>query len=456
MVSIWDIEGLERFENAIENAWNSAKQAEIEENPNESSDIERFNLRRLTVFGPWANDRGGTDEIITMRVFVDVEGMAAPSEKPNFDGVASKITGIAQGIILSGDDRLYEQLNIDIPNDIFTESAGIDLTTEPADNYPSQTLLDLQRPKVAQEARVFDLTRKEAIERREGIGFPNLPRLNLAQLRGQQPLPGEEPEVEEPEEEEPEEEVEEEPVFEEPEFPEVPETVRDFAVSEDELEVTYGQKDTKKVKLRPIYSFEIIQGFRLPNPPAIPFSANQTELTERAEFHGVSNNRPLLGIGDVADRNPPFFLPRTQESVPPATFPRTGVYIRNYLTFRGPVYPLKLFNELLVYLAYINGAYGYELRVGTYNSVRRYFFKLLQIEKEGGPALIERMPQQAAARFDTFEGDTGLETIPDHPSIEGAKAPWLERRQWYRIVPENADNDAWLDPVGFLEDLRSE
>lgn len=456
MVSIWDIEGLGRFEEAIENAWNAAKQAEIEESRGEESDIERFNLSRLTVFGPWANDNGGTDEIITMRAFIDVEGMATPSQKPNFDGVASQITGVAQSILLSGDDRLYEQLNIDIPNDIFTESAGIELTAEPADNFPEQTTLDLQVPRVAQEALVFDLTRKEAIQRVEGVDFRNLPRLTLAQLRGEQPMPDEEPEEEEPEEEEPEEEAEPEPVVPEPDFPDLPEPVRQFAVSDDEIEVTYGQKDTKRVKVRDIYNFEIQQAHGIPNPPDQPYSFSFNEAEERANFHGVDDSRPLPGIGDLARRNPPFFVARTQQSVPPSTFPRTGVYLRNYLTFRGPVYPLKFFNELLVYLAYVNGIWNYELRVGTYNSVRRYFFKLLQIEEEGGPQLIERMSQQAAASYRLFDGGVGLRTVPDHPSIEGETAPWLERRQWYKIVPGNADDDAWLDPVGFLEELRGE
>lgn len=134
---------------------------------------------------------------------------------------------------------------------------------------------------------------------------------------------------------------------------------------------------------------------------------------------------------------------------PPATFPRTSSYIKNRLLYEGPAYILELYRDLVVYSGFISGYYNMTFRPGSYTSFRQFIYRLKEIGKRGGPELIEDVSQQRAASM-------GLETVPDHPTIEGEKAPWLENRRYIDIVEDNKDHSAWNNPVEYLQDGLSE
>lgn len=439
MTAIWDFEDLDTLEESFNDAFETAQEAMVQIaeqsdafDPEVAQRAQELTLERVIVEGEWANDLATEGSTILNVIFsMSMEGVENENVDPAFDEPSRAVTVISEDII-NGQD-------IDLPDELFQKTTGVDIRPAPHNILPQVISLAVNR----QEGdRVFDLTLGNAIELPEGVNFRNAPRIPLEILRQDE----EEPE----EDEEPEEEVEEEPEEEEltveeelaQEFPDIPSPLRRVAVSDDKLEVTTGKKDTKTVEPREPYDFEIIQMTDRPNPlnanregaPDFPFSADPTIQEDVKEGIGVA-----LATGAFTRGENLVGL----DLDTPANYPKTGTYIRNYLKFEGPSYALRLFKEQLVYLAYVNWFHDFNLRVGTYNSFREYIYVLRRIPEEGGPELITPLTQnQASSR--------GLQTIPDHPTIEGEKAPWLERRQWYTINEDNEDHPAWNDPYEFL------
>lgn len=234
--------------------------------------------------------------------------------------------------------------------------------------------------------------------------------------------------IEEAEEPEPVEEVEPPPEPEEPEveappeFPEIPDPLRPYAVSPDRIEIPAG-KETRSLEPRAIYNWEI----ELASP--------QGEINGgigQAMRQGGDEDEPTFGVG-----------------IAPGTFPRTGAYIKQHLLNEGPSYVLQIYNDLVIYSAFISSLYTGEFRTGKYDSFRAYINRIKLIPERGGPQLINLLsPQQVSA--------LGLESLADHPNIEGEKAPWLERRNYYEIIEENADHEAWNNITEFVAQLTEQ
>lgn len=236
-----------------------------------------------------------------------------------------------------------------------------------------------------------------------------------------------EEDVEEPSPEEVREMLEEEEEDEEedigPEFPEVPGELQDFGIDEDRSDVRVPlNKDSIKVQSRPLYDFE-------------------KELLTRGEADTSIEGTIDGGIGEALDKEALGMENKKGEFYPPASFPRTGNYIKNYLFYEGVSFPLELHREMAVYSAYISAIHNGRYVIGSYQSMREYIYKLKQIPERGGPELIEELSQpQVAAR--------GLSVIPELPS--GEEAPWLEKKSYIDVIEENMNHPAWNNPSDYI------
>lgn len=428
--NIWEIEGLDSIEGFLEGVYDTA--ITIMEDMDTVIDPDSTSLEEIYITGEWGNiNREVRSFNVDVLMFVDFEGITQPARSTPVDNFLDELEE-GLNILAARDwedrrDVLQDELAQQIPG------FSIDVST------PDITSGEIRRRIGVQEGNtVFNLTTKQAIEQSEGVSFENLRRIPLEVLRGEEE-PEEVEETEEPEEEQ-EEVIEEtvEEVFEPtPDFPEVPPPIRDFAKSPNELEVPVGQKDTKTVEVRDMYPFEVIMATQRPSPPDIPFDARDIPINDVKREIGDAIRGGTLGTAGPL-----------QEQETPATYPRTGTYIRNYLKFQGPSYALELHKELLTYTAYVNGIHGFDLRTGTYTSMRRYLKTLRQIGDMGLELIEEKSQQELAAR--------GLSIIPDHPTIEGEDAPWLERKRYWGLVEENEDHPAWDDPFAFLEEMQED
>lgn len=383
--------------------------------------IERMSLERMLVVDEWGR---GTAEIgrdpLRVLFFFSVEGIENEGTFPPFDPAARTV--VQQFIILINEEILEPPPPSE---EWFTR---LDPEPRPIDRFADIGSLALGR---AEGNTIFDLTRMEAIqfvppvepegplEERRPIPFEDLPRIPLEQLREERVPPPEEEEEVPPPEPEVEEEPEVIPIEEQ-----IREAITEFEVEDGELEIPAG-KPTKRVEIRDLFEFEIRMG--LP-------SNVLGELEGFAPGDQIQN-----GVG--------WFMTvgRIGTQVPPATIPRTSSYVRNRLLFEGTTYVLDLYRDLVFYSGFISAFYGMTFKPGSYTSFREFIYRIKEINEREGPELIRPLSQQQASA-------RGLETLPDHPSIEGEKAPWLERRQYYEIVEENADHGAWEDITGYLYD----
>lgn len=410
MTGIWDFPALEELREFIDEGIETTRQGVLEEVEGEREEIlERISLERQVVVGEWSR---GTAEIgddpLRMFLFFSMEDEPQPQFNPQFDNavritVQGFITRINQGELVPPEPSM-EWFPLFDPQPISI------------DNFEDQISLSLGR---REGNRVFDLTRMEAIEFREGVDFRDLPRIPGEQLV----------EEEEEPEEEPEEEVEPEPEPEpvpppEPEVIPTEEKVRSaleqFSI-DGEAEIPAG-KPTKRVEIRDFYDFELLMG--LPT--------NAIREIDMSPADQLTN-----GIGFAAE------LGRLGTTAPPANFPRTSSYIKNRLTFQGTAYVLEMYNDLVIYTGLIRSFYDIDVKPGSYRSFREFIYRLKEVGERGGPELVRSLSQQQAAA-------RGLKTIPDHPTIEGENAPWLENRNYYEIVEENSDHEAWDNVTEFL------
>lgn len=224
--------------------------------------------------------------------------------------------------------------------------------------------------------------------------------------------------VAQPQEEEPEEPDEEELTEEEvlaDVFPGITPELRPFAQEDESLEIPAG-KETKTVQPREIYDFEV-------------------ELASPGDGETGINREIREGIGEAVASQ------QFGQGAPPATFPRTGIYVKWYLFFRGPAYIYQMYKDLIVYSGYISTLYESNLRAGRYEAFREYMYRLNEVGKRGGPQLVRAIPDDEAQ-------ERGLDTEPSLP--DGTAAPWLEPRQYYEIIESNIEHEAWQDVVGYL------
>lgn len=407
MTGIWeypDLDGLERF---IVSGVERSREFVIDQDSERSGTIADLTVERVVVDGEWGNGTAarGEDDL-SIIVFFDYAAVENPHLDPEFDPAIREV--VAAFTFLINEDE------IDVPDTISEWFGGI----EPRPGAITQIPEVINRTLGQQEGTtVFDLTRAEAIENRQDVRFRNLPRIPLERLKRTDEdeeeetstgdyLPGSVPSPEEEDEEE------------EEEFPHINETVREFAVSDDVLQIPAG-KETKKIQVREPYDFEK------------EMSKPGTEVDSSTAQRVMDEIGASVGAG------------RFGEEDPPGTFPRTGAYIRNRLKFEGPAYVYQIYKDLVFYSGYISGIYDSNFDAGTYNSFRRFIEVLNGIAEQTGTYLIEPISQNQASAM-------GLETIPDHPTVEGEKAPWLERRQYYMLVEENQDHDAWKNAYDYL------
>lgn len=423
---VWHYPHLEGLESFILHLADEAMERLVENDHQRSDTIDQMVVQRIIIRDEWGRGNATPGEY-TLRfiVFFDVPGVEQPHLEPelNFEIASRTVAQSMEGLIVEGD--------IDPPEDAREWFTGVEFEPSAMSRFGDQVNLALGK---GEGNRVFDLTRAEAIEFREGVQVENLPRIPLEELRTEhitQPDP-EESEVvtEDTEEEDDDIDEQEEEEQEEEVVPGVPEQLQPFAVDEETLEVPVGKKTTKTVEPRPPYDFEIIMATDRPSPEELPFRADAGMVGE-----------VMSEIGEAVRAN--LFDPNNPNSTSPGSFPHSAKYIRNYLKFQGPAYALQMHKDLLIYTQYVNSIWGYKLRPGDYQSFRDMIYVLKEMPERGGPELITTVPQESAAA-------QGLEVTPDHPALDGQKAPWLENRQFYSIVEDNEDHEAWLNPFDYL------
>jgi hypothetical protein len=207
-------------------------------------------------------------------------------------------------------------------------------------------------------------------------------------------------------------------------FPELDEQIRQSVTTEGFVDVPLSNI-SKKVEARSLYSFEFRMGLTM----------------TRLEREGIDPGLQLdEGIGFYKDMG--MIGTMGGNARPPAHFPLTSIYIKNRLLYEGPSYPLEIFNDLVVYSLFISNEYDTSYKPSSYDNIRLMIDRVQRLEEEGySPKLIRRIPQAEAE-------ERGLDTMPQLPS--GRDAPWLEPRQYYEIIEENADHPAWRDVTGTL------
>ena len=418
MAAIWEYPDIDELENIL----TSAIEQGINEIAEENEDAELLVLEDIFIIEDWAEDDAeiSSSRLVAM-VFFDFEGEIMGDRlamSPTFDALSRRVTIRAEDLIISN-----ELDAVNVPDRFLEFFFTIDMRPQGIDQRGDQINILLGR---SEENAVFHLDERERIsfaeplppeeadiftETPQPVLFDELPRTSLEELR--KGIEKEEETVAEPAEEI----VEEE---EEPEFPDVEKPLRRFAVSDDELEIPAG-KHEMKIEAREPYPFEV------------EMASFEEEVEDIADdvLDEIGESLASKKFGD-AD--------------PPGTFPRTGIYIRNRLTFEGVTYIYQLYKDLVYYSGYITGLYSTVVdsgfTTGTYLAFREYIYVLRQIgEQKDAPTPIRMLSQQAAA-------SRGLSVTPDHPTIEGADAPWLANRQYIQIVDEDAEN-VWRNAYKF-------
>ena len=296
----------------LSDAFAEAKEAQIRDEAG-GEVLEDAQIEQLVVTGEWGRGTGdyGEDQL-SILMSLGVEGVDNPNQLPGFA-------------------RQSQQLGNNIENAIDETElmgewfAGIAVTTA-ADNFLDRSLEVNLRGDSPQ--RAYNLTTNSII-RLEG-GELSIEPVELA-------------EPEEPEEEP--EEVTEEDLLEE-EFPGIPVELIPFAVEDNQLEVPAG-KETKAVEPRPMYEFEV--------ELATPGDADTTVEREINE-----------GVGEAIGSQ------RFATEEPASTFPRTGVYVKWHLFYRGPSYINEIYKDLVIYSAYISSIHEARMKPGRYSSFREF------------------------------------------------------------------------------------
>lgn len=440
MTGIWEYPDLNELEQFLLDTYSTSKENIQSTTSPAARLMPSVDLSKILIFNNWGDGTAelGEDELEVI-YFISFRG---PDEVFDTieDALTEEMVEVTRDEFVERPENIqrafagmeFRVINAEIINNILTQMANSDLEL------------------------VFDLTAKVAIDLKQGTSPDEYPRISVEELResSEEELDELRDDVADDEPEEEMEQVEDEPsavpesIFdipdaeppiplselreitstededEGPEFPNINPRVRSFAVDEDTLEIPAG-KEEKQIPVREPFDFEIEMA-----EPGLQ-TTGQTAQRTREEIATV------IGRGQLG------------ETEPVGTYPRTGIYVRNYLKFRGPAYSYEIYKNLVYYSAYISGLHNINVRAGSYNSFREYIYVLQEVDERGGPKLIEPLSQpQAAAQ--------GLETVPDHPSIEDKKAPWLENRQYYDLIEENEDSDIWNNPYDYLHENESD
>lgn len=439
MTGIWEFPKLDELESYIENLFELATDdLEDELNENEARFISLLSYERAIITDGWGNGTAtiGGDPLEVL-VIVSLPGSKEEHLVSGFNQKIQKVrTRMVELAVGDGPTAPQEALNA------FTD---FNVTVAGSSQILPQTALAMGK---GEENSIFDLTAKERLNFKEGVtSYRNYPRTPLDELieteEDTEEIEEDEEEPEEPEETEPEvdeepeelDEPEEEKSLEdrfEPDFPEINPQLREFAVSENQLNIPAGS-ETKRVEPREPYKFELMMGLPL------------TQLQQRSLIGVGEDPRRQLnnGVGIVAGLGQGSPQAGLGITAPPSTFPRTSSYIRNRLLFEGPTYVLNLYRDLVVYSGFISGFYDMTMKPGGYDSFRNFMNRLQLITERGGPELIRPLSQQEVA-------SRGNSVVPDHPTLEDEKAPWLNNREYYKIMERNKDHEAWDDPTKYL------
>jgi hypothetical protein len=445
MVGIWAHPDLDAIEQWIDETTAQLAQEFVETTGISESVFNRVNTRTVLISGKFGRGTGepGNDPLEPVFI-VDVEGDKT-SETEVYEEVVVPLLQTFE------DDDVWRGLMVDTPpQSMLNWFTGIEMFNSiwPSDKSEDAINFHIQREE---PHRVFDLTTRDIIESQEVVpDEEEFGRLELQQMlspdefaefQGGTPLSelmegevkpsriplgefleGEEDVEEEPDTEPDKELGESEKKYErKDEFLEdMPAVLTPFAERSDSLEVPAG-KVTKEVTPRDLYKFEAAMGHESPDMPA-----DEPELQDFREGVGFH-----IAMGNVG------------QTVAASNFPRTALYIKNRLFYEGPAYILQIYNDFVLYSGYISSLHQMEFRPGRYNSFRNFIGRLYRYGEEKGPRLVERISAPEAAEM-------GFELTPDHPTIEGEKAPWLEDRQYYRIVEDNMDSEVWHNVTEFL------
>lgn len=343
--------------------------------------LEDAQVSQLLTLGEWGRGTGtfGQDPLSVM-VSVTVEGQENPNQLPGFSRQLQGLSDFIEGAL--EETQLMQEW-----------FSSVQITTV-ADNFLDRSLEVNLRGDAPQ--RGFNLTTNSIIRLEEG-------ELKI------EPVQTAEPEEPEPEEE---------PTVEEQlaeQFPGIPVELRQFAVEENQLEIPAG-KTTKSVEPREIYDFEI-------------------EIATPGDGETSIGRVITEGIGEAVASQ------RYATEEPASTFPRTGVYVKWHLFFRGPSYINELYRDLVVFSGYISSLYDARLTPGKYVSFREFIYRLDQAGKRGGPTLVRKLPSQEAI-------ERGLDVRPTLP--DGREAPWLEPRQYCEVNEDNLNHSAWDNITEYL------
>jgi len=446
MTGIWEYPNLDQLEDfittGIVEAQNNLIGGDI------AGPVELIRGRQVFVIGEFGQ---GTGEIggepLEVAIVFRAEGLEQPSLNPQFDNIVRAIIQEFYTLINNNEVPTPDQYD-----EWFTYLDITPIAEDQRSDRLTAIMLTGKQEMAGGRDFIYDLTNKQRVEYQEDTPFNQLPRTPQDEI-------GEEEEDEEEEEgslgvfdDEDEEESEDEKEEEETE-PETAEEILDvLSVNDDEIEVE-SHRGKQKVEKRDPYDFEIEMMAPTPQESArirgVPFAAGipvqaevpdiideiRDELWDDTDFVFIGK---ALRSGGILVEEDEF-----AESTPFGTFPRTGIYIRNRLKYEGATYLYDLYKDLTYYTGMIRTFYDIDFTTATYQAFRTYMSTLRRIsEEEEGPVLIEKMSQpQAASR--------GLEVVPDHPAIEGEKAPWLENRQYYMINSGADTHVAWKDPTGW-------
>lgn len=414
MTGIWEFPELEELEDFIEDGVETAKEEAVDNGDLTEFNADRLVLEKILVTGDWGMGRAEVGESpLEVLLIFDMEGAPTPHIDPAFDPSARVVLTTMQSLITSGEIEPTELMKGSIN--------GIDTTHAAISRLEENILKALGK---GEGNSIYDMSAGVRIEFSEGVReVRSLPKTPLEILRQQAEEEDEEPEdEEEPEEEdeppeppEPPEVPQEGPDEEEEDpFPDVPEELHQFAISNEQLEIPSG-KETLKIDPREPHDFEV-------------------EMAKP----GV-NVDPSVNAGILGEIGRSVAVGKFGQADSPGTFPRTGKYVRNYLKYQGDSYAYEMYKNLVYYSGYISTVHGGSFKTGSYQAFRDFMYVLRQFsERDDLPTLVQPLGQnQASSR--------GLSTVPDHPTVEGEKAPWLERRQFYTLVEENEDNEAWMN-----------
>lgn len=374
---------------AIEQAFEEAKAELVEE---DAEKFEQFVLRQSIAVGEWGRGNAEQGDPLEVMLVIGQTNTGTPSlDNPFFDTRADRITDLMQENFEppEGFERFFGALELE----------GV------ADNLVG--LIVVPRINEGFPPRAFNFTDDVIVETSgEDLVSVATPPPGQFEQEGEpiQPEPDAIPEPEEEEEERTEEEILAE------KFPDVPRALRPLAVNQEEVKVPISN-DTKKVRAREPYDFEL----ELMTVGSAAVGLGRFE-------EGIGFSKQTMRFGDED---------------PPGSFPRVGVYIKNHLKYQGPSYPLDIYRDLVTYSAFISDKFSGTFRVGSYDGFREYMWRLREVENAGGPQLIRRLSQNEAS-------SRGLSTVPSLP--DGTRAPWLQRREYFELIPENEDHTAWKNP----------